>query len=354
MENRRLGQSDRARSRTKQHCVRRLIELTVAGCVVLGVSACSGPGGSNEPAVDPRVLGGPLILSTKGVVDFTYTTDWGFTQDCTGSMITPHVVLTAARCFVPTFGSHSGTVNVTINYYDPKYGRRVVHDGSANWSAHPNYPGQSREAIEGFAESAKDDLAVLVVPEVLGNLNTGITDYHDYLRIYGGDKDLLQKGPQLAYGAGATDHNGNSDDQLRYGAFDAEAETDYLKLEGTQTPDLRMCKGDSGGPFEYTVTVKGQPVPMLAAVWSNFNTEVVNGEGPSCAGNERGHDDSYACLMHDSHVQWVEGAAGISCVEQSGGSHRYRRCFDLPFIEDVPGEGLDANVATAIVASVLW
>jgi hypothetical protein len=412
MTNRRLGQSDRGRGGTSAHRACRLLELTLAGSVALGMSACSAPGESNEHTaeVEQKVTGPDAVLvhGATGVVDFTYTIGrtGGFPVSCTGSMIAPHVVLTAARCFLPyaVLGIHDREENVTIHYYDPKYGRRLVHDGPAYWFAHPSFPGYTcqggdcwivklilklisdranrgengpelRRLLERArlahwfahpgplaldeADTAKNYVAVIVVPEVLGNLSTGGTDYHDYLRIYSGDSDRLEDSDTWlrAYGAGYYD-SGHSDDQLRSGAFDADVENngsgnDFLRLEGRQGDDaLNMCRGDNGGPVEYNVTVEGQSVPTIAGVWSNFNVDVNNPQ--DCANNNHAHDDSYACLINSSHVQWIESVAGLSCVSLSGGSQGYRRCFDLPFIEDVPGEGLNANVATAIAMSVLF
>jgi len=216
-----------------------------------------------------------------------------------------------------------------------------------NWFAQPRW-------ITDEGETSKDDLAVIVVPEAFGILDHWPTDYHDYLRIYSDDPDNLNNGKQKVYGAGLTspDGNGAPDDQLRYGAFDAVIkEGEYLKMKGYQDPDIRMCMGDNGGPFEYNVMVGGQSVAMMAAVWSNF-TQGTNGH---CASNNQSHDDSYASLLTNNRIQWVESVTGLSCAPQSGGSYDYRRCFELPFIEDVPGEGLyEPNVATAIVMAALW
>jgi hypothetical protein len=409
MENRRLGQSDRGRGTPKQHRARRLIELTLAGFVVLGVSSCIVPTESNEEtaAVEQKIIGpdGHEVYGATGAVDFEYLNEAGESVSCTGSMIAPHVVLTAARCLLSRdfLAAHYGDIlKVTIHYYDPKFGRRKVHDGPAHWEAHPSFPDYSCDGIclpGSFnepnrakndpkhggrrvhpgppyrvrhprfpgdvvdplafdeADTAKNDLAVIIVEKELGSLSPwpGPTDYHDYLRIFEGKANDHLGGSLNAFGAGLYDH-GHPDDLLRYGNFKTDVENngspgpDFLRLEGRQDSDrVNMCRGDNGGPVEYSVTVEGQSVPTVAAVWSNFN---VGPEGPDCADNHHGHDDSYACILNNDHVQWIAGAAGLSCVSQSGGNIGYKRCFDLPMIEDAPGEGLYApNVATAIAMS---
>src|SRR6478736_817955 len=366
MENRRLGQSDRGGGTKKRHRARSLIGLTLAGCVALGVSSCSATIESDEQTAtaEQKILGpdARVVYGAKGAVDFVYTIG-DLTVSCTGSIIAPHVVLTAARCLLPQnpYDAHDGERDITINYYDPVYGRRVVHTGNAQWHAHPSFPDYSLDpGILNEADTSKNDIAVIIVPEQLGSLNTGTTDYHDYLRIFAGNAHDYLDGHLNAFGAGLYEAD-RSDDQLRYGNFDTDVQNngspgpDFLKLEGRQGGDaLRMCRGDNGGLVEYSLNIEGQSVPTVAAVWSNYNvgSDWAQEESQDCANDNHGHDDSYACILNNDHVAWIESAAGLSCVPQSGANIAYKRCFDLPMIEDAPGEGLYApNVATAIVMS---
>ncbi|HYQ04119.1 MAG TPA: hypothetical protein VER96_35850, partial [Polyangiaceae bacterium] len=402
MENRRLGQSDRGGGTKKRHRARSLIGLTLAGCVALGVSSCSATIESDEQTAtaEQKILGpdARVVYGAKGAVDFVYTIG-DLTVSCTGSIIAPHVVLTAARCLLPQnpYDAHDGERDITINYYDPVYGRRVVHTGNAQWHAHPSFPDYSLDPgilneantakndpkhgrkrgrhsppywhrhprfpgdvvdplILDEADTSKNDIAVIIVPEQLGSLNTGTTDYHDYLRIFAGNAHDHLDGHLNAFGAGLYEAD-RSDDQLRYGNFDTDVQNngspgpDFLKLEGRQGGDaLRMCRGDNGGAIEYSLNIEGQSVPTVAAVWSNYNvgSDWAQDESQDCANDNHGHDDSYACILNNDHVAWIESAAGLSCAPQSGANIAYKRCFDLPMIEDAPGEGLYApNVATA-------
>src|SRR6478609_8660595 len=159
MENRRLGQSDRGGGTKKKHRARGLIGLTLTVCVALGASSCSAPVESNEQtaAVEQKITGpdGHGVFAARGAVDFAYSIDIpsagiSIPVSCTGSMISPHVILTAARCFLP-FSAVSPDgfeiPKVTINYYDPRFGRREVHNGRARWKSHPSFPGFTADGV---------------------------------------------------------------------------------------------------------------------------------------------------------------------------------------------------------------
>lgn len=295
-------------------------------------------------------------MSKAGVVDFTYPLlgVGPVPRSCTGTMIAPNVILTAGRCFtvLVRLGIRQGSFPFNVHYYDPDQGRRLVHSGTGTWMVHPSFNPQFNLG----PGTSNADVAVIKVSLPFGSHTTGGTDYHDYMRIYADGEQTLED-KLIAYGAGLYSYSGSSDDQLRYFDFPVRsAAPEHIVLGGDETHG--MCWGDTGGPVIADVVVGGEVVSTVGGVWSQYdinpNIIIGSGETPLCQSGDGQHSDSAACRMRAAITDWVAGAAGLSCAPQSGGNRAYRRCFDLPFIEDVPGEGLDAGVATGIVVASLW
>lgn len=338
----------------QDHRARTLFAMVV--WVSLTTIAC---GDSGEVSTGPAELiqgirGADAVVYKAGVVDFSYNPSpfLPYVRSCTGSMIAPKVLLTAGRCFTALVqaGIREGSSNFNVQYYDPVDGRRLVHSTTGSWRVHPAF------TLGRGPGSANSDIAVIKVSEGFGSHDSGGTDYHDYLRIYSDSYAGLHNTHPGAYGAGLYDFSASaSDDQLRtYNFWVENATEEHLLLDGNNTSG--MCWGDTGGPIVAYVTVGGQSVSTVAGVWSQYdlNGSWIGTEDVWCQGGNEPRDDSVACRMRTSVTDWIEGATGISCAPQSGGSKGYRRCFDLPFIEDVPGEGLDAGLATSIVMAAIW
>ena len=301
--------------------------------------ASSQEGGTTEnvTSVEEELRGGTVVTGTVGVVD--YVTPVG---NCTGSMIAPNVVLTAAHCFddLGAVTQQSGSTMFTINYYDPRVGRRPVFSGTATWARYPAYDGWDQPSGAG---GANDDMAIIKI----GGTFTD-TNYHDYLRIYSDFGSYLDTN-LTAYGAGRFSYSGNLDDNLRTTWFEVEN-----VAEGHIAVDTRdlvsTCKGDSGGPLEYLVSSAGQTLPTIAGVLSKGDIDPED-EGSICTNNDPPNDNAYYCRTIANKLSWVESETGVACRLQSGGNRGYRRCFDIPLVEDVAGEGygLGQGVALAMV-----
>jgi len=257
-------------------------------------------------------------------------------------MIAPTVVVAAAHCFevVGSQTNSSGSVTLdVINYYDPDDVVRPVYSGIATWFVPETYDGAGPSGPTG----SDDDVAIMIVPERFTR-----TDYHDYLRIYAGSDALLSDAWLWAYGAGYYSFNWEDDSMLRTAKFEVAALSAHHVVVDTSV-GAGVCFGDSGGPLVKFVRRQGMGVPTVVGVLSKMQR--AGAEGPACGASNEGDDNAYYCRTGPSRVAWIENLAGISCGQHLDDSNvAYMRCFDLPFIEDVPGEGLELGVATAIFA----
>jgi hypothetical protein len=347
-------------------------KLTTLACwvAVLALASCSSghtdedrtedsvatPGQQSEP-----LRGGTVWqageLGKVGVVDFFLdgsATNDDPTNECTGSMIAPNVVLAAAHCF-DDYGARtasSGTNGFTIRYFDPKVGRRIVFQGDAAWFVAPTYNGNEGDNGAG---DANDDMGIIVIPGEFA-----LTDYRDYLRIYA-DVDgplryancsfgFCDDALLTLFGAGRFTYSAMTDANLRSGSFPVEdVDANHIVIDSLD--DLNPCAGDSGGPLIHYTTLVGNQLPTIAGVMSNGDIDPET-EGTWCTNNDPPHDNAHACRISANRVSWLEGVAGISCQPMTG-AVVYKRCFAIPFIEEVAGEGLDQAQATAQLMAFL-
>jgi hypothetical protein len=323
----------------------------------LSVMACGGepgftedePGAAREP-----IAGGIPVVGAPGVVDFTIPGHEGSAVPvaCTGSMIAPNVILTAAHCFkLGLLGlvanQTTGTFMTTISYYDPFQGmRRPVFeesDGPATWLAR-NYHYDA-----DFPGDANDDLGVVIVPGTFRD-----TTYHDYKRLYDDLDGPISSGFLKAYGAGVYTWDGDYDNELRRASFEVESVSPEHIV--TDNQEQQTCVADSGGPLIKVSSTAGQPnsLELLVGVLSQHEG---NPDSAHCADNNpyflsTGGDNSAWCKIK-SNFWWLQDTVGLDCTRLSGTStYFYRRCFKLPFIEDVLDEGLSQGLETAIAMAV--
>ena len=288
---------------------------------------------SDDP-VSPAIRGGNIITGFTGVVDIDVTSDGaGY---CTGSMIGPNVLLTAAHCLAGGNES-SGRRIFAIHYYDPQYGRQLVYDGPGNWIVDSNFD-PINLSVE---DNINSDIGIIHID---GNFDN--TTYIDYLRIYAGADQPLRN-ILTAYGAGSYTYAGLSDDNLRRNWFKVESvQRDRIVVDTREFDGV--CGGDSGGPLIYRL-INSPIIPTITSVLSSGPAKEAcsnNTEPNDNANYSRSNWDKLSTLMRD---------AGITCELFEVNEVSYRRCFKLPYIESVPYEGTVAQgTATATVITTIY
>jgi hypothetical protein len=261
-----------------------------------------------------KIRGGVIIKGYTGVVEIN--------SSCTGNIIAPNAILTAAHCLggVGVATSAQGSGNFSIDYFDPISGRRQVYNDVADWYVPENYRHNGNRNV-GWANK---DIAVIVTRGELSNTNTS-----DYLVLYDDDGGYL-KPTLMAYGAGIYTYSGKNDNNLRVNWFEVEhVKKNHIVID-TRKKD-GICQGDSGGPLIYE-----RFVPMVAGVASLselFGLEeeaCQNSDGNKvscCTNNDWGIDDAIYSRTNWSKFSPLMERANLNCTRHDARGVSYRKCF---------------------------
>jgi hypothetical protein len=279
-------------------------------CAALSLSACAytvdDADGDDEPVgeAEQQIRNGTHTLQ-RGVVQIHFPAIPGIPagRRCTGAMIAPEFLLTAASClqgYVPS-ATQQGELHATVFYFDPDTGKRQVTGVN-----HKLY-GYIKSTWDGEGD-AQDDIAVL---HRVGAWSS--TDPSDYLRLSRGSCSQIDR--STFYGAGVQNDAGSVDGELYKMSINVSwcGPHHFFNLEGTSA----ICRGDAGGPY-LVRTADAGGYEVLAGL-----ANVVDWEN-DCAtdgGKQR------AVRMNDDKVGWIESVMGKACHSFSSNGHPYERCW---------------------------
>lgn len=214
---------------------------------LIGLAACGGGGddsGNKEVTICPRVINGETCEeSGSPIVELNIITNKGKTSLCSGTVVSPTKVLTAAHCFL-SISVNSVIVNAGGTFHE-----------AVAYSIHPNVAVSSNAIINDVAiVQTETAINAPTLPILLGTT----PQIGDMIGING-------------YGLDESDNLG----VLRGGKMKITNVTTNHVIAAYTGELSNTCNGDSGGPATYT---KNGKVAVIGITSSGIKTDCSAGD----------------------------------------------------------------------------
>ncbi len=265
----------------------------ILACVVLPLWGCTAGEQPETAQTAQPIIGG----QPAGAWEFPAT--GGLVLDgeifCTGTLVAPSVVLTAAHCIDPQEldGEIPGFTLVRDEAEITEWGGEV-HRG-LNVMVHPGYLRNANDTSPGLV----NDLGILYLQMPVEDVDP------EAVLSEGGSNAVLTLGKELTIvGYGYTD-TALTRSGIKFRATTPLVYLGSFELQMSEPGDPQPCYGDSGGPVFVSLPDGSRAIAGIVS------------RGP---GEEGGCDTGAIATRMDPYKAWVDGASGTESCSTSGRS----------------------------------